>query len=1066
MLRKITILALSLVATSVFATPISKNAALSAAKVFLQERGIDADLRESQGARAHSKANNAENPYYYIFNTNNKGFVIVSGDDCLKPILGYSDEGNFDPENIPDGLQMLLDAYEDAIIEINSDIQKGIIDPNAQKPKKTMSVSRNPVKPFLNVAYGQSSPYYIKNPKIGSSYTNCSCTTVVIGEIMAYYQYPDVLPALEGYTTETAGLNVEALPEHVMDWSSVLPYYNGIAATTAQKNEIANLMRWIGQHGKCDFNEGASSSLDTSVYYTLYDFGYKVGGFTSLERKELSEWEDFLYQDLLHQRPVAVFATNIRVGGARHAFIFDGYDQDGLYHVDWGWEGCCRGYYSFDFLSPYKNVSSYTYMKNVSMAYRIAPKNQSIETTSTGASECLELTNLSLSSGKISTKVRNELGRAASFKYGLGLYDDKFNLVKVICEDSTDFAKDQNKTVTWNNYNFDKVADGKYRVYPISKLKVGDNIWHFDKVASTNAYCIANVANGEGKYTLVKSIVYNSFTRDKSLKMVRGAAREYTLNVTNNTMDFSQKRVYLFQDSITPVQFARLMIPANSTADVKFLYAPQANGKHVLMLTTDTTFTNIIFTDTVNVTSSVTYSLKLDTVIIDAYDKKNSILYGNTLRFRFKLTNDGTVDYDDYVRPLLRKTTWYDTRKFLAHIPVNESQWFEMETNDMIWNHAYGLTINVKSKSSDDPNILPNTLYSKTFTPKPGIRVWNSEGAMHAQAPKTGTFTMPEDALAVDFTAPGMASPANIVPNSNPNTFYYVIAPYESLEGLNQIVNGEADLIVLHDSIPCYLPMDFKADSICYTRTFKKGFMGKRSQNNWTTITLPFTVNKVFNTVDNVYVDWYKPGDTKDKNFWVREFYSSEGYDTYFKDAAAMKANVPYIITVPGDYMGPDTCLVDKPLVFSATNADVVSGKSVSDTYNYNFVGTYRPQTAEGNYVYMLDEENRGNNFVYMMNEEAQVYPFRAYFNSGAKPLEDSNILYIRSYIDIDTPTSIDDIKENNNMIVRSANHTFDGVYTISGTKIRSLGDGTSVRDAISDLPSGIYIVNGKKYVK
>ena len=260
--------------------------------------------------------------------------------------------------------------------------------------------------------------------------------------------------------------------------------------------------------------------------------------------------------------------------------------------------------------------------------------------------------------------------------------------------------------------------------------------------------------------------------------------------------------------------------------------------------------------------------------------------------------------------------------------------------------------------------------------------------------------------------------------------------------------------------------MDFKADSICYTRTFKKGFMGKRSQNNWTTITLPFTVNKVFNTVDNVYVDWYKPGDTKDKNFWVREFYSSEGYDTYFKDAAAMKANVPYIITVPGDYMGPDTCLVDKPLVFSAINADVVSGKSVSDTYNYNFVGTYRTQTAEGNYVYMLDEENRGNNFVYMMNEEAQVYPFRAYFNSGAKPLEDNNILYIRSYIDIDTPTSINDIKESNNMIVRSANHTFDGVYTISGTKIRSLGDGTSVRDAISDLPSGIYIVNGKKYVK
>ncbi len=1065
MLRKFTILALSLVATSTFANPISKSAALSAAKVFLQEKGINAELRESQRARAYSTANNVENPYY-IFNTNNnKGFVIVSGDDCLKPILGYSDEGSIDPENIPDGLQMLLDAYEEAIIDINNDIKNGIIDPNAQKPRKTMSVSRTPVKPFLHVAFGQGSPYYTKNPKKGSTYTSCSCTTVAIAQIMAYYQYPEVLPALEGYTTKTLGLEVEALPEHVMEWSNVLPYYNGISATTAQKEEVANLMRWIGQNGNCDFNEGSSSSLDTSVFYTLWDFGYKVGGFTSLERKELSEWEDFLYQDLAAQRPVPVFATNIYEGGARHAFIFDGYDQDGLYHVDWGWEGCCNGYYSFNFISPYKNTSSYTYMKDVSMVYRIAPPNVTMVSTKTPASQCLELRTLSLNSGKISTRMRNDLSNAATFKYGLGLYDDKFNLVKVICEDSTEFAKDQSITVTWKNCDFDKVADGKYRVYPISKIKGGDNIWHFDKVASANAYCIANVTGGEGKYTLVKSTTYNSFKRDKSIKMVRGAAREYTLNVTNNTMDFSQKRIYLYEDSITPVQFARLMIPANSTADVKFNYIPHANGKHVLMVTTDTTMTNIVLTDTVNVSSSVAYSLELDTVIIDAYDAKHSILYGNTLRFRFKITNTGTVDYDDYVRPLLRKTTWYDTRKFLAHIPVNESQWFEMESKDMIWNHSYGLTINVKSKSSDDPNILPNTLYSKTFTPKPGIRIWNSEGVMHAQAPKTGKFTMPEDALAVDFTAPEMAAPSNIVPNSNPNAFYYVTQPYESLEGLNQIVNGMASTIVLHDSIPCYLPMDFKADSICYIRTFKKGFMGKRSQNNWSTITLPFTVDKVFNTVDNVYVDWYKPGDKKDKNFWVREFYSSEGYDTYFKNAEAMKANVPYIITVPGDYMGPDTCLVDKPLVFSATNADVISGKSISDTYNFNFIGTYGLPAAEENNVYILDEEDRGNNFVYLISEEPQVCPFRAYFTSGAKPLEDNTILYIRSYIDIDTSTGINDIK-GNNMIVRSASHMLDGVYTISGTKVRSLGEGTSVREAISDLPSGIYIVNGKKYVK
>ncbi len=1069
MLRKITSLALLLVATSVFASPISKQAALNTAKAFFLKKGINTELMESKAPRACARKSNAEGQYYYIFNANNnKGFVIVSGDDCLKPILGYSDTGNIDTDNIPGGLQMLLDAYSEAIDDINMQIEKGLIDTSVQKPRNTMAVSRNPVQPFLDVAYGQTAPFYNKNPKKGSAYTNCSCTTVVIGQIMAYYQYPEVLPALDGYTTYTLGLEVDSLPEHVMQWSNVLPYYNGVSATSAQKSEVATLMRYIGQHGQCDFNEGASSSYDTKVYYTLVDFGYKVADYTTIERKQLSEWEDIIYQDLINQRPVAVCGTNIRIGGARHAFIFDGYDQDGLYHVDWGWEGNCRGYYSFEMLSPYNNTSSYTYMKNLSIAYRIAPKNKTLESYTIAPSECLELTSLYLTSGNIATRVRNDLGRTANFKYGLGLYDDKFNLLKVICEDSLSFSKDKYLTVKWTNYDFSNIDEGEYRVYPISKLAKGDGIWHFDKVACANAYCIAKVTAGEGTFSVVKSTEYNSFTRDESLELVRGAAREYKLNMTNNTMDKMQSRLYLYEDSVTPIEFVRAMVPANSTKDVIFTYFPQSTGNHVLMLTTDTAKTNVIFTDTVNVLNYVKYSLTLDSMVIDSYTSSGT-LYNNRLRFRFKLTNNGSVDYDDYVRPLMRKTTWNDTEKFLAHIPVNGSQWFEMETKEMVWNHSYGLTINVKSKSSDDPNILPTALYSKTFTPRPGIRYWKKNGKVYGRSPVSTTYTTPEDVLAVDFTAPDISVPNSIVPNSNPNTLYYVTQSYDSLDSLNQIINGEASNIVLHDSISCLVPMDFKADSISYTRTFEKGFMGKRNQNNWTTIALPFTVQKVYNTVDSVDVDWYKPGDIDEsKNFWVREFYSSEGYDTYFTNASTMKANVPYIITVPGDYRGPDTCLVNKPLVFSAVDADVLSNGVVSDTYNYDFVGSYIGTNANGNYIYMLDEENQGNNFKYIEGGDTiNIVPFRAYFTSDSAPLDNNTVLYVRSYIDFDPDfENATSIKSTESVITRNANKNLNGVYTISGTKVSSLSDGVSIKDVLGNLPSGIYIINGKKYVK
>lgn len=53
---------------------------------------------------------------YFVFNVpGNKGFVIVSGDDRAYPVLGQSDEGNFDPNNLPDNLRAMLAFYQSQI---------------------------------------------------------------------------------------------------------------------------------------------------------------------------------------------------------------------------------------------------------------------------------------------------------------------------------------------------------------------------------------------------------------------------------------------------------------------------------------------------------------------------------------------------------------------------------------------------------------------------------------------------------------------------------------------------------------------------------------------------------------------------------------------------------------------------------------------------------------------------------------------------------------------------------------------------------------------------------------
>ena len=65
---------------------------------------------ENVGMRARSNA--GETVYFYVFGAeNNEGFVIVAGDDRIKPVLGYSHTNGFSVDNMPPNLQWWLGEY-------------------------------------------------------------------------------------------------------------------------------------------------------------------------------------------------------------------------------------------------------------------------------------------------------------------------------------------------------------------------------------------------------------------------------------------------------------------------------------------------------------------------------------------------------------------------------------------------------------------------------------------------------------------------------------------------------------------------------------------------------------------------------------------------------------------------------------------------------------------------------------------------------------------------------------------------------------------------------------------
>ena len=141
----------------VLAAPVGRQQARQKAVAFLKQQNFVAQISEKAPIRAKSAAVTVDQSPYYIFNLDgNKGFIIVSGDDRAEEILGYADEGSFDAENIPDGLQALLDQYEAEIRDLDD---SELLDDATARARKAMAKPRSAVEPFCTRSWAQTSPY-------------------------------------------------------------------------------------------------------------------------------------------------------------------------------------------------------------------------------------------------------------------------------------------------------------------------------------------------------------------------------------------------------------------------------------------------------------------------------------------------------------------------------------------------------------------------------------------------------------------------------------------------------------------------------------------------------------------------------------------------------------------------------------------------------------------------------------------------------------------------------------------------------------------------------------------
>lgn len=322
---------------------------------------------------------------YYVFpHDGNCGYTIVSGDDRMPEIVGYSTTDTYSEENMPDGMKHLMQAYEamaTALANGDAKAERCLAEKEALAADSTYRQPR--VAPLLaDVAWGQSEPYNNLCPMYdGQRRTVTGCVATAMAQLMMYYKYPQTLKSdIPAYQTKSYQLDMPSVSAgERYDWDNMLPQYSGSAYTAAQANAVAKLMYHCGLSFEADYGPSTSAWCTPNVLVKYWGYDPDVIKHLYRENFSLREWTAILDAELQASRPVYYSGFSTTSGG--HAFLCDGADGDGLYHINWGWSGWSNGYFDITVLnSDYSGTESATapadgYNYSCSMIVGIMPDN-------------------------------------------------------------------------------------------------------------------------------------------------------------------------------------------------------------------------------------------------------------------------------------------------------------------------------------------------------------------------------------------------------------------------------------------------------------------------------------------------------------------------------------------------------------------------------------------------------------------------------------------------------------------------------------------------------------------
>ena len=947
--------------------PITSSQAASKAQAFLSSHGKGGMQPLSlvgQGSRkAIGRGGAVPNPSYYVFNQGeDQGFVIVAGDDCAEGILGYADKGHFDLEKIPDNLRAWLDGYAEEIAWAQQQ-------PSYAKKRNVMAaespvgISRMVVAPLLESTWGQDNPYNKKCLTQGGSKAVTGCVATALAQIMYYHKWPqDATDTIPAYNPNQMYAGYQALLPITFEWGKMQPHYDVKDDTDSPASQaVADLMLYCGHAVEMQYGVTSSGADAMDCAAALNDyFGYgnptKTASRSSFTAEE---WDEMVYAELAEGRPVlyAAAASN----GSGHAFVCDGYDGEGLFHINWGWNGQSDGYFRLQALNPASQGTGGSGMSSgfslrQMMVFGISPEVltsqpavdrpalvQVVELTLSGDVSELDYGNPSTTDFS-SVKVDNVFRVPFAGIYAVGFAlckGDEILQVRNTAAGNLLSTYDMRFTNPVSLSGLGRnLEDGEYQIRCVCRPGDAEE-WLFD-TDSERIFIAVTIADGKATFveqtlgtTLEVTHVEQAFD-NSTKKQVRATV------VNRGPYDFYGLVQLRIDGTVMCTENLQLSVEQQDYVD--FMFATDSNPVRLNIVSEETgevLYENESFTF---VDPPATTSPEVEAYGVRSLDEENKKHFGNVAEGAVTLRNAAEESWTGNVTLQVKVLTEGSEEGQYTYTTKSSSQRVTLqsgETREVVVSCpglSYGKEVWFNLSVGSWSAVVGSM--TEPYVVTAGYEEWDAQGNRSAME-LTATTTVSSSAVAARFCGLDLTD-VTIIPNSNPNTLYFLDedATIPSTLETKNVVKGykAAGDIVWNQGFGFYVPTSFEVSGqIKYVRTPQAEC---DEYKGWETVCLPFAVKAVY--VEDERVHW---SGVEEDGFWVMRLQGVDGDQLDCSLVKEWKANEPYIIGVPAS-------MKEKPMTLSASDVRILKTTKMAKVVDgYQIEATTADTTLPSAYV-------------------------------------------------------------------------------------------------------------------